>query len=95
VVVQENLLVDHDESSVQAVSFNYLRRVEGKSPRRAAVCGVAGCVLHAHRRNRQQHRATANNTNATDNNTNATDKNPNATDNNPNATANYTPPRTA
>ena len=25
VVVQENLLVDHDESSVQAVSFNYLR----------------------------------------------------------------------
>ena len=30
-VAQENLLVDHDESSVQAVSFNYLR-AEWKVP---------------------------------------------------------------
>ena len=51
VVVQENLLVDHDERSVQAVSFNYLRAGWKVSPRAVPPCvgcRMAGCVLHAH-----------------------------------------------
>jgi hypothetical protein len=55
VVVQENLLVDHDERSVQAVSFDYLRAEWKVGPRAVPPCRMAGCVLHAHRRNRQQH----------------------------------------